>query len=73
MKGNQELAEGIYPTVKAIFTFLIVARLILFLAAFKFWKLAKMSYYLEIAILMVETFLPLEEEMFGALVFVLLN
>ena len=58
-KINLELAQDVFPVARILHGILHYSRFILFIAALKWWKLAKFSFYIEIALMMVETFLPI--------------
>ena len=57
--SNLELVEDIYPTAKILLQLMLCARFMLLLAVFKWRRLVKYSYYLDITVQMVETLLPI--------------
>ena len=72
-KINLELAQDIFPVAKTLHSILLISRFTLFITALKWWKLAKFSFYIEIALMMVETFLPVKESINFELLFTQLN
>ena len=57
--SNLQLVEDIFPYAKLLLQVLLCARFMLLLAVFKWRKLTRYSFYLDITVQMVATLLPI--------------